>query len=266
MMNSFIPWVGGKKQLRKEIIKGFPQKLDRYIELFGGAGWVLFGSDRHARMEVYNDANSHLVNLFRMVKYHPEELQREIQSLSITSRELFACWKEQYKVGFYTEIQRAAFFYLLVRASFGSNLSAFASGTTPGNLYEMTSQFEQVQKRLKRVLIEHGDFEKVIAAYDRVDALFYCDPPYHQTEKEYSVTFTQADHIRLRDALSRIKGRFILSYNDDTFVRNLYKDFDIIETARNNNRAHNGTSFKELIIKNYESISNHKDEILYATD
>ena len=30
----------------------------RYIEVFGGGGSILFSKDRHADLEVYNDANS----------------------------------------------------------------------------------------------------------------------------------------------------------------------------------------------------------------
>lgn len=52
-MESFISWIGGKKVLRKAIIERFPNEFDRYIEVFGGAGWVLFGSDRHAKTEVF---------------------------------------------------------------------------------------------------------------------------------------------------------------------------------------------------------------------
>lgn len=71
-MKSFIPWIGGKSQLAKRIISEFPEKFDRYIEVFGGGGSVLFASDKHAPMEVYNDANGQLVNLFRCIKYHRE--------------------------------------------------------------------------------------------------------------------------------------------------------------------------------------------------
>ena len=39
-MNSFIAWIGGKKLLRKEIVKRFPEEgFTRYVEVFGGAGW-----------------------------------------------------------------------------------------------------------------------------------------------------------------------------------------------------------------------------------
>lgn len=71
-MDSFISWIGGKKLLRKRVVEEFPDSntYDRYVEVFGGAGWVLFSKDKHAEMEVYNDANGNLVNLFRCVKYH----------------------------------------------------------------------------------------------------------------------------------------------------------------------------------------------------
>ena len=36
-MNSFIPWIGGKKLLRDQIIARFPAEIGRYIEVFGGA-------------------------------------------------------------------------------------------------------------------------------------------------------------------------------------------------------------------------------------
>ena len=80
MTNSPIPRVGGKKLLRKAICECFPDehRFDRYIEVFGGGGWVLFYKDKHAKMEVYNDADGDLVNLMRCIKYHCEELQREI--------------------------------------------------------------------------------------------------------------------------------------------------------------------------------------------
>lgn len=77
-MNSFIAWIGGKKALRKQLLAEMPESFDRYIEVFGGAGWLLFSKDKHASMEVFNDANSNLINLYRCVKHHPEELQREL--------------------------------------------------------------------------------------------------------------------------------------------------------------------------------------------
>ena len=54
--------------------------------------------------------------------------------------------------------------------------------------------------------------------------------------------------------LSGIKGKFILSYNDDEFIRELYRDFNIEAVKRNNNlaaRYNTNKEFEELIIRNY---------------
>lgn len=243
-MRSFIPWIGGKSQLAKRIISEFPTDFERYIEVFGGGASVLFASDKHAPMEIYNDANGQLVNLFRCLKYHREELQKEIRYY-LNSREMFADCRSRLESSGTTDIQRAAMYYVCIKISFGADTDSF--GCAPKSLD--TTRFEDIEKRLDRVLIEHKDFEELIKQYDRPNALFYCDPPYHTTEKHYSERFTEADHYRLNAVLKALKGRFILSYNDDDFVRELYKEFDIKAVERQNNLSKG--SFKEVIIKNF---------------
>mgnify|MGYP001120248999 FL=1 len=78
-MNSFMSWVGGKKALRDEIVLRFPPTYSRYIEVFGGGGWVLFHKSPGKEMEVYNDFNPNLANLFRCVRDHPNELCDELR-------------------------------------------------------------------------------------------------------------------------------------------------------------------------------------------
>ena len=45
-MRSFIGWIGGKSHLKNQIISLIPSDSNRYIEVCGGAGWVLFGKDK----------------------------------------------------------------------------------------------------------------------------------------------------------------------------------------------------------------------------
>lgn len=245
-MNSFIGWIGGKKLLRKEIIARFPEDYGRYIEVFGGAGWVLFGREpQTGQLEVFNDTNGDLVNLFRCVKYHADAVQEELDWL-LSSREIFMDYLEdQHRM---TDIQRAARYFYLIKTSFGSDTRTFGTASNP--LEKATDYLATVKHRLNGVVIDNLDFERLIRIYDRSDALFYLDPPYHGTERYYQAAFDDAGHQRLRDVLQGVKGKWLLSYNDDDYIRNLYKDYRIEGIERNNNLA-SGNRYKELIIRNY---------------
>lgn len=240
-MDSFISWVGGKKLLRNKILSLFPgkQEFNRYVEVFGGAGWVLFSSDRHAETEVYNDMDGRLVNLFRCVKYHPDALQKELE-FTFNSREQFFDAREQTEIRGMTDIQRAARFYILIKESFGIDLRSF--GMRAKNMGRAVNYLEKVSERLRSVVIEHQDFEKIIKNHDRETTLFYLDPPYYGTEKYYTEKFSQEDHARLKNLLDYIKGKFILSYSDCGYVRELYKDYDITEADRMHNRVWGGVT------------------------
>lgn len=251
-MRSFIGWIGGKSRLKKIIIPMIPADCDRYIEVCGGAGWVLFGKDKVPKqLEVFNDADGNLINLYLQVKNNCGELCKEIDKLH--SRELF----ERYRANIaknvvLSDVQRAAQYLYLIKCSFGSNRYSFA--TASKNLHNTVNYLNDVCVRLQNVIIEHQDFEQLITTYDRPKALFYVDPPYVGTEKYYNGQFTHDDHVRLYQTLSNIKGRFILSYNDCDFIRDLYKDFNIIEVSRLNAlpaKAETRSEFKELIIKNF---------------
>lgn len=174
-MNSFIKWIGGKKLLRKIICDSFPEEYDKYIEVFGGAGWILFNEERPGKTEIYNDYNSELVNLFRCVKYHSEEVKKHL-NFFLNSRELFEDFREQYNVRGLTDIQRAVRFFMIIKTSYAARLTSF--GCVKRNVENMTAMFEEIQKRLNNVIIENQDFEKIIKSQDDKNTFFFLDPPY----------------------------------------------------------------------------------------
>lgn len=250
-MNSFIPWIGGKKLLKNEILKRFPDETpSKYIEVFGGAGWVLFAKNSISKQqEVFNDYNSELINLYRCVKYHAEELQKEC-ALLLNSREVFNRFEKQLNANGLTDIQRAARYFYLIKVSFGADVRTF--GCSNRNIYYAVDMLQEISKRLRKVTIENQSYERLIKHYDNENVLFYVDPPYYKTEKYYGDLFSVEDHRILKDILSNIKGKFILSYNNCSYIKELYKEFYIEEVSRNHNLKSNGEQFKELIIRNFK--------------
>lgn len=253
-----INWVGGKRLLRKIITPLVPEDIKSYIEPFGGGAWILFNKEKWAELEVYNDLDGRLVNLFRIVKFHPNAFKEEWSKV-LGSRELFFYFKNS---EFVTDIQKAVQFYFLITRSFGGRGDTVGyvrqkNGGLCKSLNNVDERITAIHDRLDKVLIDNRDFEEVINQYDHEGAFFYCDPPYSQGCGYKTTSTKKFDHERLREVLGNIKGRFLLSYDDCPKIRELYKGFEIIEVERlnginNRTDVENRTKmFKELLIANY---------------
>ncbi|AFM42981.1 DNA adenine methylase Dam [Desulfosporosinus acidiphilus SJ4] len=254
-MNSPIKWMGGKFRLRNRILEMLPQDHLCFVEVFGGAGWVLFAKSL-SKIEVLNDVNGELINFFKVVRDKTQDFIRAFEYL-LVSRQIF----EEYKRANPQElddIERAVRFYYLVHFSFGARMQSFIISPTGVRLVLKTleQEIKQTRERLLNTIIENRDFEKLILSYDRPSTLFYCDPPYYGLtgySSQGSRVFTVEDHIRLRDVLSRLQGRYLLSINDHPDIRELYNGFNIEEVSLRYSvsRKDKSTLKKELLISNY---------------
>lgn len=254
-----MSWIGGKKALRELIVSLFPIYYERYIEVFGGGGWVLFHKPPGNDFEVYNDFNGLLTNLYRCVREKPDELMGALHFV-LNSREDFNRVRDALaRDGPANDVIRASYFYQLIRYSYASGLTSY--GSQPHDIWGNFPLIEQAHRRLSKVVIENKDFEKLIRQYDRAVSFFYADPPYFETEKYYKNVgeggFKEEDHIRLRDTLMGIEGKFLLSYNDCSFIRELYDapNIQIESYTRINNikqRYDNGAQFPEILVANYD--------------
>ena len=256
-MNSFMPWVGGKKALRSILVSMFPVYYEKYIEVFGGGGWVLFYKPPE-KFEVYNDLNSWLVNLYRCVRDKSEELMDELRYVLNSREDFYRALALLSDPDTGTDVQRAAWYYQVIRQSYGAAAASY--GARPQDIRASFPLIESAHRRIAEVVIENQDFQALINHYDGEDSFFYCDPPYHGTEQYYKNIgkdgFTLTDHFRLRDCLLQIKGKFLLSYNDDDFVRELYNQPGIYLTKVSRidsyrQKTDPGTLFPEVIISNY---------------
>lgn len=235
MTDSPIKWVGGKSKLRAEVIARLPALAECYAEVFAGAGWVLFGKPRHA-VEVLNDANDDLVNLWRVLKWRPAELLEEVHK-HLYSRTMHSELKTM-RPDKWDEMTRAVWLYLLIQMSYGADVQKPETASfgfrnkSRGDLFLKKSlhQFEPAQERLQGVFIESLDFEDCIRRYDQPRSIFFCDPPYLET-CGYAVDFSLPDHERLAKCLKAIEGKFLLTINDHALIRELYAGCHIEEAT-----------------------------------
>lgn len=239
--------------MRGIIVDMFPAEFSRYVEVFGGAAWVLFYKPKYAPREIYNDFDSNLVNLFRVVRNQRDELIDSLQYV-LDSREDFDLAIEQLKTPEkLTDVEWASCYFLALKLSYGARGKTYGANNI--KMKKALSLIDECSDRLEGVSVEHRDFQKLIEQEDREKALFFCDPPYVDTEHYYDVEFSVDNHYRLRDTLDNIQGKFLLTYNDCKFIRDLYDGYYIHPVTRINNlamRCEKHEPFHELIITNYD--------------
>ena len=251
-MKPCFPWVGGKGKLLWLIHKLFPALANCFIDVFGGGGTVLLSRPlKKGCVEIYNDYNSNLTNLFYCIKHRPFALLLELAFLPLNSRDGFNVLLKFFKKEEFTDeyleenlelaqvhldppeyeqirellleraslgdVTRAANYYKLIRYSYNSNTTAFAS--RPCDIRQFFHLIWDCSRRFAKVVVENKDFQALIQQYDGEGVVFYCDPPYYQAEDCYAVEFSMRDHARLHGVLRRCRGFVMVSYNDCRFIR-----------------------------------------------
>ena len=257
MLRSPLRWVGGKSRLRDTIISRFPPHIC-YVEVFGGAAWVLFGKDPStSRSEVLNDLDGDLVNFWRVVKHRSAEFT-EMASWLIASRELFEEWRPLPPEK--DEVWRALRFYAVIRMAFGAKRTHNHFGmrrTERPAIYWPTvrDDVERIVSRLRLVWIESEPWDQCIDRYDQPATFFYADPPYvGSASKNYQHNMRTEDHEALAERLARAKAKWLLSYGDHSSIVKLYRRRGItIERVRVRYGLQGGLgpAQRELLIRNY---------------
>lgn len=252
-INSIMAYVGGKSRLRNEISGYIPKQdlplrnrtLYHYVEPFGGAAWILLSKDRWFENEVYNDLNGDLTNLFNVIKFHPFEFYRQFKYI-YNSQSYFDYFQNNEVI---TDIQKAIKAYYKYAFSFSSKGSTFSYESN--NFNSLKKRIDDISKRFAWVIVSNRSYEYIIDRFNKKNTFMYLDPPYLGSEYFYSIPFTENDHQTLNNKLLSFKGKFILSYNNSDTIREMYKDFKIINVQYDCKSFKRNKIEKEIIIMNY---------------
>ena len=246
-------YMGGKSRLAKAVAARLPASRC-YCEVFGGAAWVLFAREP-SYVEVLNDVNGRLVNLYRVVRDAPDELAEALELLP-RSRSLYRDFRESGAAD--DPVAAAAVYYYLVKNAFSGQVGCgFSTSKRFPGKYSMLADFKLWARRLNKVTIENLRFEDCLRRYDGAETTFYVDPPYVGKERYYGADFAPADHERLREVLGGLEGWWLASYNDCPTVRALYGDYNIEEVRprycadKVGPRGRRAKRGRELLISNY---------------
>lgn len=223
-------YIGGKKLLAARIIQRIERTPHRaYAEPFVGMGGVFFRRRFIPPAEIINDLSGDVATFFRVLQRHFVPFM-DMLKWQLTGRAEFERLSQTAPETL-TDLERAARFLYLQRATFGGKVAGRSFGVSPlesgaFNVVKLAPLLADLHERLAGVVIERLPWREFIARYDRKEMLFYLDPPYWGGERDYGKgLFAREDYLELADALAALKGRFILSINDVPPVRKIFARF-----------------------------------------
>jgi DNA adenine methylase len=219
VVKPIVSWPGGKRRLAPKLLPLFPNHTC-YVEPFAGGAGLFFLRPEPAKVEVLNDINGELVNLYRVVQHHLDEFVRQFR-WALYSRQSFL-WAKSQRPETLTDIQRAARFFYVQKAAFGAKVVGQTFGAGPSaprlNLTRLEEDLSAAHLRLAGAVIEHLPWQDCIARYDRAGTFFFLDPPYWQVEG-YGVEFDLSQYQSLASTMRTLKGKALLTVNDHPDVR-----------------------------------------------
>lgn len=220
-------WHGGKHYLAQKIVNLLPPHKT-YVEPFGGMASVLLNKPP-SDVEVYNDIDRGLVNLFCVLRESPDELSR---LLSLTPYS-----EHEYNDSFvHTEdpIEYARRYYTQIRMSIGGRRGGFSytkhrsrrgmADVVSAHLSAIDEVLPSIVERLRTVQIMCRDWRWMLDTYDSPETTFYLDPPYlsetRSSKNVYEHEMSESDHIQLVSRITNLVGAVAISgydhpiYND----------------------------------------------------
>lgn len=270
----FVKWAGGKTGLIDSLIPFVPRNFNSYFEPFVGGGALFFYLKNqkilNSKKKYINDKNSELINAYKQIQINPHEVLEELEILKKKhNKETF------YKIrnldrnsNFYSlsENFRAARFIYLNKTCYNGLCRYNSKGhfNTPMGSYKNPKIYDKelifsVHKALKNALITNDDFEMISLKAKKGDFIYF-DPPYFPLNKtsnfvNYTDNFSANEQIRLYELFKILdfEGVKVLQSNSNTkFIKELYKDFEIIEINSKriiNCKGDGRGKITELIIK-----------------
>lgn len=221
-----VQWFGGKGNMLAKLMPLVPEGGRPYCEPYMGAASLFFARDP-APVEVLNDLDGDLVNLFRRLQSKDtfEELRHRLMWTPYARAE-FARALDILKSDEPDPVMRAWAFFVAKNQGFsGRPVTAgnwSRSFVAAGGMADATnkwimrlSMLDAWRWRLMRAQIDSRCAIDVIRYWDAPEAVFYIDPPYHpgtrKTLDAYAVEPDHDHHVRLVETLLALKGRAVLS-------------------------------------------------------
>ena len=271
-----LRYPGGKSKAIKTLSAWYPKVISEYREPFIGGGSIAIDVTKsNPDIPVWiNDLYVPLYNFWVQLRDHGQDLSesvREQKEKMLESgtqdekdqfaRNLFNTYKAE--IDTYDDFQKAVAFFVMNKCSFsGLTENSTFSRTAANSNFSLVgadklAQFSQLIKHWK---ITNIDYSEVMNAEGSDNTFVFLDPPYdikdflYGKNREMHKSF---DHDVFAEDVYKCPHKFMITYNVNERLEELYKDYELNYWKLRYSMAHRGDKGTddnvktELLVTNY---------------
>ena len=273
-----IRYPGGKSKAIKTLAPWYPEIISEYREPFIGGGSIAIDITKtNPNIPIWvNDLYVPLFNFWIQLRDRGEELSERVREekqrtldegdndkVTAKAKELFNRHKEE--IDTYDDFEKAVSFFIMNKCSFsGLTENSTFSETASNSNFSLVGadKLAQFSKIIKNWKITNIDYSEVMKAEGSEDTFIFLDPPYdikdflYGKNREMHKLF---DHDVFANHVYECKYNFMITYNVNDRLINLYKDYNMKEWKLRYSMAHRGDKGTdeniktELLITNYDT-------------
>ena len=274
-----LRYPGGKSKAIKTLTPWFPQIISEYREPFIGGGSIAIQITKlYPDIPAWiNDLYVPLYNFWVQLRDRGEELSERVREekqrtldagdndkVTEKAKELFNKYKEE--IDTYDDFEKAVAFFIMNKCSYsGLTENSTFSQTASNSNFSLVGadKLAQFSKLIKNWKITNIDYSEVMKAHGSSDTFLFLDPPYdikdflYGKNREMHKSF---DHDRFADDVYNCVHKFMITYNVNDRLMELYKNYNLKEWKLRYSMAHRGDKGTdenvktELLVTNYSIV------------
>ena len=274
-----LRYPGGKSKAIKTLSPWFPKTISEYREPFIGGGSIAIEVTKsNPDVPVWiNDLYVPLYNFWVQLRDRGEELSERVREekqrtldagdkdkVTEKAKELFNKYKEE--IDTYDDFEKAVAFFIMNKCSYsGLTENSTFSQTASNSNFSLVGadKLAQFSKLIKNWQITNIDYSEVMKAHGSGNTFLFLDPPYdikdflYGKNREMHKSF---DHDRFADDVYNCVHKFMITYNVNDRLMELYKNYNLKEWKLRYSMAHRGDKGTneniktELLVTNYSIV------------
>jgi len=272
-----LRYPGGKSKAIKTLSQWYPKIISEYREPFIGGGSIAIDITKsNPDIPVWiNDLYVPLYNFWVQLRDRGEELSERVREekqntldegdpdkVTAKAKDLFNKYKEE--IDTYDEFEKAVAFFVMNKCSFsGLTENSTFSQTASNSNFSLVGadKLRQFSKLIKHWKITNLDYSEIMNEDGSDDTFIFLDPPYDIKDFLYGKNremHRSFDHDKFAEEVYKCGYKFMITYNLNDRLCELYKDYNLKEWKLRYSMAHRGDKGTdenvktELLVTNYD--------------